>query len=98
MERQSQTHRFNWQGIEIEATYTPRKWGVIAHLEISSVAPAGAALPITSTGYRSHFHECGTVESHGGDVVAQVTAWLAEEAAKTEWQAHIARTKQGELF
>jgi hypothetical protein len=98
MERQSQTHRFTWQGIEIEATYTPRKWGVIAHLEIRSIAPAGAPLPITRTGYRSHFHECGTVESHGGDVVAQVTVWLDEEAKMPEWQAHIARTKQGELF
>jgi hypothetical protein len=98
MAQESQTYRFNWQGIDIEATYTPRKWGVIAHLEIRSVAPKGAALPITSTGYRSHFHELGTVEAHGGDVVAQVTAWLDEEAAKHEWQAHIERTKQGELF
>jgi hypothetical protein len=55
-------------------------------------------LPITRTGYRSHFHECGTVEGHGGDVVAQVIAWLDDEAKMPEWQTHIARTKQGELF
>jgi hypothetical protein len=93
-----ETYRFQWQGIEIEATYTPRKWGVIAHLEIRSIAPGGAALPITSTGYRSYFHPMGTIEAYGGDVVAQVNAWLDEEATKPEWQAHIARTKQGELF
>jgi hypothetical protein len=98
MESQTQTYRFNWQGIEIEATYTPRKWGVIAHLEIRSIAPEGAALPITSTGYRSHFHPIGTVEAHGGDVVAQVTAWLDEEAKKPDWQACVNRSKQGELF
>jgi hypothetical protein len=98
MEQQPQTYRFHWQGIEIAVTYTPRKWNAIAHLEIRSVAPDRAPLPITRTGYRSHFHECGTVEAHGGDVVAQVTAWLDEEATKPEWQAHIARTKQGELF
>ena len=50
MEREPQTYRFNWQGIEIEATYTPRKWGVIAHLEIRGITPEGAALPITTTG------------------------------------------------
>ena len=98
MESQPQTYRFNWQGIEIEAIYTPRKWGVIAHLEIRSIAPEGVPLPITNTGYRSHFHPIGTVEAHGGDVVAQVSAWLDEEATKPEWRAYVNRSKQGELF
>ncbi|WP_408591838.1 hypothetical protein [Novosphingobium sp.] len=93
-----QTYRLRWQGIEIEVTYTPQKWGVIAHLEIRSVAPAGTPLPITSTGYRSHFHQPGTIEALGGDVVAQVIAWLDEEAAKPEWQQHAAASRQGELF
>ena len=98
MEQQSQTYRFTWQGIEIEATYTPLKWGVIAHLEICSIKPMGASLPITNTGYGSHFHQTGTVEALGGDVVAQVAAWLDEEAAGPEWRAHIERGRQGELF
>ena len=98
MEHPSQVYRLTWQGIEIEATYTPCKWDVIAHLEIRSVAPEGARLPITSTGYRSHFHPIGTVEAHGGDVVAQVTAWLDEEALCAEWQAYVNRANQGELF
>lgn len=98
MEQQPQTYRFTWQGIDIEVTYTPRKWTVIAHLEIRSIRPERAALPITATGYRSHFHECGTIEARGGDVVAQVIAWLDEEATTLEWQAHLARAKQGELF
>lgn len=94
-----QIHHFTWQGIEIEATYTPQKWGgVIAHLEIRSVKPERAPLPITSTGYRSHFHQPGTIEAHGGDVVAQVIAWLDEEAAKPEWRGHIDASRQGELF
>jgi hypothetical protein len=98
MEPHPQTYRFNWQGIEIKAIYTPRKWGVIAHLEIRSIAPEGEALPITSTGYRSHFHPISTVEAHGGDVVAQLTVWMDEEAKKPEWQAQMARSRQGELF
>ena len=96
--QQPQTYRFQWQGIEIEATYSPVKWGVIAHLEIESVQPARAPLPITETGYKSHFHPCGTVEANGGDVVAQIVAWLDEAAAKPEWVAHAAKSRQGELF
>ena len=49
MEQLPQVYRFTWQSIEIEATYTPRKWSIIAHLEIRSIAPAGAPLPITRT-------------------------------------------------
>jgi hypothetical protein len=55
-------------------------------------------LPITETGYRSHFHPRGTVEGLGGDVVAQITAWLDEESAKPAWKAHMERSRQGELF
>lgn len=95
---EKQIHRFTWEGIEIEAAYTPLKWGVIAHLGIRSISPMNAPLPITSTGYRSHFHQPGTIEAHGGDVVAQVTAWLDEEAAKPEWRAYIEANRQLPLF
>lgn len=98
MSQQPQTYRFQWEGIEIEATYRPIKWGVIAHLEIRSIQPERAPLPITETGYKSHFYPCGTVEANGGDVVAQIVAWLDEEAAKPEWRAHAAKSRQGELF
>ncbi|MEQ6334716.1 hypothetical protein [Sphingobium sp. MK2] len=94
-----QTYRFVWQDIGIEASYTPLKWNVIAHLVIRSVEPRGAALPITATGYRSHFHRPGTIEALGGDVVAQVIAWLDEEAATNpEWRAYVEASKQGDLF
>src|SRR5690606_33961936 len=95
MEQQPQAYRFVWQGIEVEATYTPRKWSVIAHLAIRSIAQVRAPLPITGTGYSSHFHQPGTVEKHGGDVVAQVTAWLDEEATSPDWLTHVARSRQG---
>jgi hypothetical protein len=99
MEQQPQVHRFTWQGIDIEATYRPSLWGgVIAHLEINSIQPPRAPLPITETGYRSHFHPCGTVEANGGDVVAQVIAWLDEEATKPDWQRYVETSRQGVLF
>lgn len=93
-----QTYSFTWDGITIEAAYTPLKWGVIAHLSIRSVAPKAAPLPITQTGYLSHFHRPGTVEALGGDVVAQVTAWLDEEAKRPAWLAYVEANRQGQLF
>lgn len=96
---ETQTCIFEWNGITIEATYKPHYVkGVIAHLAILSVQPERAPLPITSTGYLSHFMQPGTVEAHGGDVVAQVTAWLDEEAANPEWRAHMDASRQAELF
>lgn len=97
MEQQT-AYCFAWQGIEIQVIYTQCKWKVIDHLAIRSIAPEGAPLPITSTGYRSHFMQPGTVEAHGGDVVAQVIAWLDEEATKPEWRAYIDRSRQLNLF
>lgn len=95
----SHVYRFHWEGIEIEETYVARSWGgVIAHLEIESIQPPRAPLPITETGYKSHYHPCGTVEANGGDVVAQIVAWLNEEATKPEWRAYAAKSRQGELF
>ena len=98
MEPQSHTYSLVWQGITIRVVHTPRRWNAIEHLEIRSVAPAGAALPITGTGYRSHFVPIDTVAAHGGDVVAQVTAWLEEEATKPDWLAHVEASRQGDLF
>lgn len=98
MEPQSRTYKLTWQGITIRVVHTPRRWSAIEHLEIRSIAPVGAALPITATGYRSHFVPIGTVDTHGGDLVAQMRAWLDEEAAKSAWLAHIEASRQGELF
>ncbi len=94
-----QIYKFEWQDIEIEARYNPLKWTVIAHLEIETIKPARAPLPITKTGYLSHHHQPNSIESEGsGDVVEFVTAWLDEEAKQQDWQDHIEASRQGELF
>lgn len=98
MEPQSHTYNLIWQGITIRVVHTPRRWSAIEHLEIRSIAPEGAALPITGTGYRSHFVPIGTVDAHGGDVAAQVRAWMDEESIKPDWLARIEASRQGELF
>ena len=75
-------HNITWRGIALEITFTANKFGLIDHIEVS--AAGRAALPITETGYRSHFIACGIVAEHGG-AIAFVTAWLEHEAAKTGW-------------
>lgn len=96
---EEQRYLIEWQGIEIEALYTPVKWSAIAHLELKSINPPRAPLPMTETGYRSHFNPIGTIEAEfDGDVVACVTQWLNEEAQSKEWKEYIRESKQGDLF
>lgn len=93
------THRFHWQGIEIEACYDPNKWNSTAHLEIESIDPPKARLPITETGYRSHFHTMGTIEAeYGGDVIAATTALLDTAAQPRACKEHEDAALQGDLF
>jgi len=98
MSNDIQTYRLTWQGIVVEITYDPTGWGIVAHLQVESLAPPRAALPITETGYRSHFIPCGMIEELGGDVIAQVKAWLDEEARSLEWRKRVEADRQGELF
>lgn len=95
----TETHRFRWEGIEIELTYKPREYGgVIAHLGIRTINPESAPLPITETGYRSHYHPVGTVEANEGTLIEQVTTWLDEEAKSKKWQKYLAEYRQPSLF
>ncbi|MGJ8562014.1 MAG: hypothetical protein ACSHXY_00560 [Alphaproteobacteria bacterium] len=94
-----QRYLIEWQGIELEALYTPVKWSAIAHLELRSINPPKAPLPMTETGYRSHFHPIGTIEAEfDGDVVACVTEWLNNEAKSKKWKSYIETSKQADLF
>ena len=95
----AETHKFTWEGIEIELTYVPKAYGgAIAHLEVRSINPKRAPLPITETGYRSHFHPVGTVEEGEGTLIEQVTAWLDEEAKSKKWQTYLVESRQFSLF
>ena len=87
------------QGIEIELTYKPEDFGgYIAHLEVLSINPERAPLPITETGYLSHFHPVGTVEANDGTLVEQVTAWLDDEAKSKKWKEYVEDSRQLCLF
>jgi len=75
-------HIITWRGIALEITFTSEKFGLVDHIEI--ITEDRAPLPVTETGYRSHFIPAGTVVEHGG-AIAFVTAWLEHEAARTGW-------------
>lgn len=75
-------HTITWRGAEIDITYTPEQFGMIDHIDLH--AKDGVPLPVTETGYRSHFINKGTVAEHG-DAVAFVTAWLDHEAERVGW-------------
>lgn len=95
----------DWNGIRIEVRWCPnwldfyeRLYGhALAHLEIESVDPAKAPLPVTETGYRSHFTRPDVIDAAGGPAEF-VRAWLDEAAKDPEWLAAEAARKQLSLF
>ncbi len=102
--RHYEHHETVWRGVKIAISYEPRwlsladDYGLdTAHLEIEAITPERAALPITETGYRSHFTTAGTVAAMGGPV-AMVRTWLDEEAASPAWRQHEAAARQFTLF
>lgn len=92
-----------WRGIAIQVRYAANwlnmaaKGYDTAHIEVESLDPERAPLPITETGYRSHFTSAETVAAYGG-ALAFVTTWLEEEAATPAWKAYEARSRQLTLF
>lgn len=96
-------HRIEWNGIGIEVRYAPEWLALhdtdydVAHVEIEAVAPRRAPLPITETGYRSHFTSKAVIDSYGG-AVAFARAWIQAEEGKSEWQAFAQSRRQMTLF
>lgn len=93
-----EVHTFEWRGITIEAVYQPNKWNTIAHLEIRSIKPKKAPLPITETGYLSHYHPIGSLEEKANSVQEAVLFWLNERARTKAWKEYEEQSRQGDLF
>ena len=94
-----------WNGIRIEILYRPdaspafrERYGQpLDHLEIRSLAPEREPLPITETGYLSHFTARQLVEDAGGPA-ALVLAWLDHFAQSPIWKAKQISRQQLDLF
>ena len=98
-----ETHHITWDGIEIEIRFA-RDWlgsakspFPTAHLEVEAVNPPRAVLPITDTGFRSHFLTAENVDVVGG-AVAYVIEALNLAAKHPAWKKRRAAQKQLSLF
>jgi len=78
-----EAHRLVWRGKQIEVDYQPSSFAGTAHLKIR--AKHGQPLPITETGFRSHFTSPADVDHLGGPV-AYVEAWLNAMAETKAWK------------
>jgi len=103
MNRHIETFHIGWNGISIEIRWEPDWLNLTssgydtAHLEIESIAPKRGELPITGTGYRSHFTSADTVAAHGGPA-AFVEAWLECESQTPDWRREEQERRQLALF
>ncbi len=94
-----ETHTIAWCGIKIEIRYDPAWLGLpgAAHLDITAVLPERAVLPISDTGYRSHFTTPEVIAAAGGPV-AFVVLWLDHEAQSAAWKKREEAARQMSLF
>ncbi len=98
--RGAEKRKLLWGDVSLEVSYERNWMGVkdgIAHLEIRVLSPKGAIIPLTDTGYRSHFLSSVYVDSAGGPV-PYVRAWLEAAAAKPAWKKLELASRQLSLF
>ena len=89
-------HIITWRNVQIEITFTPDAFCMVDHIELR--IGNKALLPVTETGYRSHFFGPVEPELSLDEVEQMFRQWLDEEAAKPGWQSHLRSTAQLSLF
>ena len=93
------TEMLEWQGIILSVSCQRGYAGQegLTHLSIHVLEPSTSKLPITETGYRSHFLSEAEVAELGGPL-GFVRAWLDAEAATPDWQAQQQAARQMTMF
>ncbi len=89
------TGTLDWHGILIQVTLEKQRF--VDHLQIETLDPQRAPLPITETGYRSHFIPKDTIEAAAGPV-AYVETWLDNAASRKGWSEQEAAIRQYALL
>ena len=100
---EKETLSMAWQGLAVDVECTPnfspvfqKMYGrTLVHLAIERRGKG--RLPITDTGFRSHFTTTANIEGHGGSE-SYVRAWLEEGAKSKAWQEYIQKERQLKLF
>lgn len=85
-----------WEGREIRLSYSPRWASCIDHVEVQSLD--NLPLPITETGYRSHFFGPFEPVLTLEEATNMMIEWLDKEATRKPWQKHLLATQQLSLF
>jgi hypothetical protein len=67
------------------------------HIEINVVDPKRAAIPLTETGFLSHFIDALQLKDAGG-VRRFVEGWLVRETQSKAWRKKDLARRQGDLF
>lgn len=67
------------------------------HVEVESIKPKRAPLPITETGYSSSFIDWRQLKEAGGPV-AFIEGWLARGTQSRDWRKRDLAQRQGDLF
>lgn len=92
------THKLVWRDVACRVRHTPnylsKGW---SHIEIVVLKPKGAPLPITETGFRSHFLGYDELQRAGGPVRFFLD-WIEREAASKQWSKAEFKWRQGDLF
>lgn len=95
-----QTFTINWNQLEIRIRFHPNRFAGHDHLELETLPKNGGkrpALPLTETGYKSHFAPHGEIEA-GGGAVQYVLDALTKAEQSLEWQRYLAASQQLSLF
>ena len=90
------TYSFHWNDILIHVTYHPNMFANFDHLEIRTEkqdSPCRPAIPLTETGYKSHFAPHGDITADG-DPVSYVKEALAEAEQSPHWQAYCCKQRE----
>ena len=97
----TETYRIDWEGIALTVRWTP-DWldsaidgFEFAHLEL--VSDGRVPLPVTETGYRSHFTSRELVETEGGPA-AYARKWLDAASLSEDWKSYADAASQMSLF
>ncbi len=84
-----------WRGIELEIRHM-RNWAAgFDHIEV--ISAERAPLPITETGYKSHFIQNERIAEYGTSF-DYALAWLDDAAQSESWKLKEAQEKQLRLF
>jgi len=96
--RRTTTRRVVWRDVTCRVRHT-RDYLVEGsdHVELMVLTPKGALLPITDTGYLSHFIDAGELDAAGG-AVRFMLDWMEREAKSTRFRKADFKSRQLKLF